>query len=248
MSASGQPTRRGDGVIRGRSTSCGFGLVLICLATLVAWAPSALADGATGKNFSSELRAVEPPVDGLEVEVLDGDDALEIRNKTGRSFLIPGYDDEPYLRFKADGVVEENVRSPTKYVNVDRYALAPIPSIADSDASPRWKIISRDGTYEWHDHRIHWMSKETPPQVKDKTKRTRIMGWTIPVAFVNGDKARAAGTLFWDTGSHESDGSAAAESDGGSGISPAILVVPVLVAVALMLWAARRIRARRSPA
>ena len=45
-----------------------------------------------------------------------------------------------------------------------------MPADADEKATPRWEVVGSNGRYEWHDHRIHWMSKDTPPQVKDEDK------------------------------------------------------------------------------
>ena len=38
-----------------------------------------------------------------------------------------GYDGEPYLRFRADGTVQENQNSPATYLNRNRYAGAEVP-------------------------------------------------------------------------------------------------------------------------
>ena len=94
---------------------------------------------------------------------------------------MKGYEDEPYLRFLPNRVVEENLRSPSKYANEDRYALTPLPPQANSDATPKWKPVSRDGSYRWFDHRIHSMEKGTPPQVKDEGVRTKIFDWRVPM-------------------------------------------------------------------
>ena len=50
-------------------------------------------------NYSSKLVAVTPKTKGLVVRVVDGDDALELRNATGGNVMVPGYEGEPYLRF-----------------------------------------------------------------------------------------------------------------------------------------------------
>ena len=60
-------------------------------------------------NYRSKLVSVAPGVKGLTVTVVDGDDAVELRNATGKNVLIPGYENEPYLRFLTSGRVEINV-------------------------------------------------------------------------------------------------------------------------------------------
>ena len=67
---------------------------------------------------------------------------------------------------------------------------------ANSEATPKWQAVSRDGSYRWFDHRIHLMEKGTPPQVKDEGKRTKIFDWDVPMT-VGGEPAKALGTLEW---------------------------------------------------
>ena len=75
--------------------------------------------------------------------------------------MVMGYQDEPYLRFRADGVVLENQRSPTTYLNQSRYGTT-APSGADPALPPDWLPVGQNGRYAWHDHRAHWMSQEPP--------------------------------------------------------------------------------------
>ena len=49
--------------------------------------------------------------------------------------IVEGYQQEPYLRFRTDGVVEENQRSPTTYLNANRYGGDDVPAGADADAA-----------------------------------------------------------------------------------------------------------------
>jgi copper transport protein len=41
--------------------------------------------------------------------------------------------------------------------------------------------ISKTGRFEWHDHRMHWMSESDPEQVKDKDARTKVFDWKVPI-------------------------------------------------------------------
>jgi hypothetical protein len=144
----------------------------------------------------SQLRGTRPAVSGLELEVSGGDRFLRMRNETGKQVIVMGYEDEPYLRFLPNEIVEENTRSPSKYANEDRYALTPLPPQANSDAPPKWKPVSKDGSYRWFDHRIHSMEKGTPPQVKDKDVRTKIFDWRVPMT-IGTAQVNALGTLEW---------------------------------------------------
>jgi amino acid transporter len=43
---------------------------------------------------------------------------------------------------------------------------------------------------------MHWMSTTDPPQLKDKSKRTHIFDWKVPIT-VGGSPGAIAGTLTW---------------------------------------------------
>jgi hypothetical protein len=157
--------------------------------------PAATGDGGS-LNYSSKLTAVKPAVKGLDLRVVDGDDALELRNGTGKNILVPGYEREPYLRFLVGGRVEVNVNSPAKYLNEERYGGVKIPAGVGPKAAPRWELVSSTGSYVWHEHRIHWMSTGTPPGVKDPASLTKVFDWAVPMS-VGGDTVTAKGTLWW---------------------------------------------------
>ncbi len=72
----------------------------------------------------------------------------------------------------ANGTAEQNVRSPATYLNTNFYGNVTVPALASPSASPQWVVVDRTGQFEWHDHRIHWMSPVLPPEVKNKSKRT----------------------------------------------------------------------------
>ena len=205
----------------------GAGRTLLCAALIVG--VCALAPATAGAAVVSELRGLQPAVSGLDLEVAGGDRFLLMTNETGEEVVVMGYDDEPYLRFLPSRVVEVNARSPSKYANEDRYALRPVPAQANSDATPRWQAVSRNGTYRWFDHRIHLMEKGRPPQVKDEDRRTKIFDWDVPMT-VGGERVRALGTLEWVPAS-------------SSGTSPLLFVG--LGALALLLGGGALVLARR---
>ena len=170
-------------------------------ATLVAGFLLALVAGtasAHGGNskFRSEFRSIQPAASGIRVDVLNYDDRLLMINRSGKTVAISGYEREPYARLRADGTVEVNRRSPTHYLNEERYGGTPVPQGADPKVPPQWQVISRTGRFEWHDHRIHFMSKSTPNQVKDKGKRTKIFDWRVPIV-VGGRPVGLRGDLYW---------------------------------------------------
>jgi hypothetical protein len=147
-------------------------------------------------NYRSTVRAIRPTVPGLKAQVLNYDDRLELINQSGRDVEVRGYDGEPYARLLADGTVAVNKRSPSFYLNEDRYGQGTVPPTATPKAPPQWDVIDKTGRFEWHDHRIHFMSKTTPNQVKDKGKRTKIFNWRVPVV-VAGRPVNLKGDLYW---------------------------------------------------
>jgi LPXTG-motif cell wall-anchored protein len=159
-----------------------------------------LASPATGHegnpDFRSEIKSVRPNVPGVSFQVLNYDADIELVAEDGHEVLIYGYEGEPYARVLRDGTVQKNRRSPATYQNVDRYAEAPVPEIADPDAPPAWETVDRSGTLRWHDHRAHYMAKGTPPQVTDESKQTKVFDYEIPLR-IDGREGEIEGTLFW---------------------------------------------------
>jgi hypothetical protein len=160
----------------------------------IAAAPAAVAHEGN-PNYRSVIRTA-PDASGLRLDVLNFDDRLELQNRTGRTVVVDGYQGEPYARLKADGTVEVNRRSPAFYLNDDRFAGVEVPTSADAKAEPEWQLVDRTGRFEWHDHRIHWMSTVPPKQAKDATERTKIFDWKVPMQ-VGGTATAARGALFW---------------------------------------------------
>jgi hypothetical protein len=157
---------------------------------------SPIDDQGSNFNYRSNITAVTPRVPGLSLQVLEFADRLLLRNRTGRTITVYGYQGEPYARVQGGGAVEVNTRSPAYYLDQSFYGNVTVPASASPSASPHWVLVDRTGQFEWHDHRIHWMSPLTPPQVKDKSKRTLIFDWQVPIA-VGARRGTVAGQLFW---------------------------------------------------
>ncbi len=153
-------------------------------------------DQGSSYDYRSNITAITPSVPGLSIEVLEFADRLLLHNHTGKTVTIYGYEGEPYARVLANGTAEQNVHAPATYLNTNFYGDVNVPPIANSSAPPEWEVVDRTGEFEWHDHRIHYMSPVVPPEVKDKSKRTLIFDWTVPIE-VGTRKGAIAGQLFW---------------------------------------------------
>ncbi len=153
-------------------------------------------DQGSSYDYRSYITSVTPSVPGLSFQVLEFADRILMTNHTGKTVTIYGYQGEPYARVLANGTAEQNVRSPATYLNTNFYANVTVPPIADASAPPQWEVIDRTGQFEWHDHRIHWMSPIPPTTVKNKSKRTWIFSWKVPIS-VGTARGAIAGELFW---------------------------------------------------
>jgi hypothetical protein len=223
--------------------------LIICLLGAVALAPTkALASTSTQSSSSAEsgnpindqgssyhyrshITSVTPKVHGLSLEVLEFADRMVLTNHTGKTVTVYGYSGEPYARVQPDGTAEQNTRSPAYYLNTNFYANVTVPPSASANAPPRWVVVDRTGQFEWHDHRIHWMSPATPPQVTDKGKRTKIFDWRVPIA-VGTQRGAIDGQLFWVPNSSK---------------APTTAIVALIVIVVLALAFVFFVRRRRGP-
>jgi hypothetical protein len=168
---------------------------IVAAAALTFGAPVVALADAGNPNYRSTVNAVTPQTPGLKLSVLNFDDRLLLQNNTHKQVLVYDYNSKPYIRADADGTIAVNTNSPAYYLNDTRTGTG-VSVPANLGSQPNWKVVSRDGRYDWHDHRIHWMAAANPPNVKDKSKKTKIDDWTVPIA-VDGTKGNIAGTLTW---------------------------------------------------
>jgi hypothetical protein len=157
-------------------------------ALVVMPAPLAFADPPAPGDVRSTVEGITPVVDGVTAEIVGGDSFLRLRVAPGREVVVAGYEGEPYLRFRPDGVVEVNRRSPASVLNESRFGGDP-GSGTDAEAPPAWDEVASDGSYEWHDHRTHWMAATRPePPVRT---------WAVPIR-VDGVGAEITGRYRYE--------------------------------------------------
>ncbi len=206
------------------------GALAFALVALCALAPTALAHEGN-PNYRSEVRSISPAIDGLTAQVLNFDDRIELRNDSGRTVTVQGYDGEPYLRFEAAGTVKVNTRSPAAFLNEERFAQVEVPARADAEAEPRWETVAENGRYDWHDHRIHWMSQTAPEKVRaDESARVKVFDWRLPVSVASG-RSTVSGSLTW-----------LGKDSGGFPVAAVISLVAVALAGAGLVLVVRRRR------
>ena len=200
----------------------------VAFVAVAALAPAGTALAHEGNpDYRSEISSTPP---GVEAQMLNYDDSIELRVEAGHEVVVEGYEDEPYVRFLADGTVEVNRNSPATYLNEDRYANVDEPPGVDPEAEPSWETVGEQGRYAWHDHRAHYMSKSLPGQVTDESKETKIFDWDVPVE-ADGEESEIAGTLYWN--------------GTGGGPSAALIAGLGAAVLAALAFAVIRIRRRR---
>lgn len=156
--------------------------------------------GAQASNYQTRIRAIEPAVAGLRVEVVDAGTRLRLRNPTGLEVVVLGYAGEPYLRVGPAGVFE-NRRSPATYRNRVRIAPAPPPAHADPAAPPQWRRLDGGDAVAWYDHRAYWMEASDPPAVRAAPGRSHVVipTWQVDLR-VGGQPVRVTGDVRWVPG------------------------------------------------
>jgi hypothetical protein len=205
----------------------------LAAAGLIVLAPAVAGAHNGNPNMESVVRSVVPRTSGLSLGVLSRDDRLALTNRSGQPVVIYGYNEEQYARVLPDGSVEVNKSSPAYYLNRDRTGTGtPVPKTASESAPPRWSLVDKTGRFEWHDHRMHFMGKGIPPQVKDRSRRQKVFDYSIPIR-VGAQTGAIRGTLLWTP-----------RKNGGPPIGAIVAFAVIVLAGALLVVRARR---RRGP-
>jgi hypothetical protein len=172
------PTRLARGILAGA-------VLAIAVAAPVS------ADPAGPTDYRSEITAVEPATPQIEASILGGDSFLQLRVEPGTEVMVVGYRGEDYVWFRPDGTVLENLNSPSRYVNEDRFGGGEIPPNATPDAEPDWEQVAEGGRWSWHDHRAHWMQETRPlgrsagDQILEAVIPLRVDGADVDVTVIS---------------------------------------------------------------
>ena len=160
------------------------GAVAVALGLSSIASGTAGADPAEPTNYRSNIVSIVPAITQADVEVIGGDTFLSLTVDRGHEAIVPDYGsaERPYLRFSGDGTVEVNVLSVAHATNDSRYGTT--TDEFDPDADPLWREVSSDGSYAWHDHRIHLMVPDRLAVV-DANGRVDLGGpdgtWEVPM-------------------------------------------------------------------
>jgi hypothetical protein len=146
----------------------------------------------TAVDYRTRVTAIAPALAGLRARYVADGSRLELRNDTGRTIEIVGYQGEPMLQVRPDGVWR-NTRAPSLYV--DRLG-TPVNPAADAHAAPQWQRISNVPLVRWQDHRAWWHGSP-PPQVRaDPSRAHRVLDFRVPL-HDGATTAQIIGTLDW---------------------------------------------------
>jgi hypothetical protein len=172
--------------------------VLGLAAVLWPAAPAAAHDGhaPAGTNYRTTITSVRGAVSGLTVRTSEAGQRLELTNHTGHTVEVLGYGGEPYLQVRPDGVYA-NTNSPATYLNRTVTGDSAVPTQASPTAAASWQRTSSSPVARWHDHRVHWMGANPPPEVAaDPARAHRIRDWVIPLRDGT-STVEVRGTLDW---------------------------------------------------
>jgi hypothetical protein len=202
-------------------------VVVAAAAALVTAAGAAAHGGTRTQGYVSTFSAVEPNVLGVSVNVFGPTNKFRLANYSGKTVVVLGYQGEPYLRFSGLAV-EENLASPTRYLN----ASEPVPATAALGAKERWHRVARSSSFTWHDDRILWTAAEPPAAVRKAPDEPHVIfKWRIP-ATADGKPFRMTGLLGWVPQKRtQDDGTDWALVGGGAGGAAAFVALVAAAAV-----------------
>jgi len=150
------------------------------------------ADAPDATNYRTQIKQA-PDLAGLTVEAIEAGARLQLTNHSGRNVEVLGYQNEPYLEIRPDGVYE-NIHSPATYLNITIIHVDP-PAHADPTLPPEWRKVADEPRWRWHDQRAIWTDPQPPSQVaSDPGAPQHLRDWTVPMR-VDATPLTLSGTL-----------------------------------------------------
>jgi hypothetical protein len=212
------------------------GVLIVVLGALLGAATARAHGPGEAEGYISTSHGIKPHLTGVTIKVIDGDEKLLLRNGTRMTLVVLGYQGEPYLRFSSDGVYR-NGNSPATYLNQDRYANVKLPKSANAKAAPKWVKVGTGNSFQWHDHRIHWMSTIPPGPIKATPDVAHhIFDWRVPF-LADGQEYAVVGTLDYEPPDDD--------ADGGGGTSSLVWILVAVAAAAIGAGTVLVLRRRR---
>ena len=182
---------------KARAARAAFCLLVAFLAAM--WpGTAAFAHGLPDSSYyRSAITAIEPPTPGLVLTVTKAGESLTLTNHTGKTIVVIGYAGEDYLRITSTGV-DENIASLSSSLN-GSLIIEGLPQKQEqpNQQGTKWRHVSDQPAFTWHDHRIHWMALQRPAAVAaDPHHAHKVFDWKIPLT-VNGAPVTVNGELDW---------------------------------------------------
>jgi hypothetical protein len=124
---------------------------------------------------------------------------MELRYSGTKTVYVIGLADDQFLRIDRRGVYE-NLNSTATYIFKTRDGVDP-PDTIDPRDPPVWRKVSSGRTARWHDHRVHWMGKTNPPQVKRAPDDEHVIvpDWQLTIT-EGATRSTVHGSLVWVPG------------------------------------------------
>jgi hypothetical protein len=144
------------------------------------------------QDYQTRVTAIVPELPGVRARYVADGARLELRNDSSRVIEVLGYQREPMLQIRPDGVWQ-NTRAPSLYV--DNLGTATDPA-ANDDAPPQWQRTSDRPIARWQDHRALWHGNPPPAVRADPTRSQRVSDWQVPLRD-GAATAEITGTVDW---------------------------------------------------
>jgi hypothetical protein len=135
-------------------------------------------------NYLARISSIPP---GLTARIVDGDQAIWMRAKPSLTVVVTGLRGERYLRFSPAGVAV-NMQSATWFLN--RVYPHAVPQGLTASTPPRWKLLTSQHSWTWHDGRLHAAVLAAHP-----AGNVFVGRWTVPIV-VDGRGTTIRGGLW----------------------------------------------------